>query len=273
MVGRATSLRRLRVNQASAPRLSLAGRHALITGGARGIGAAIADRLHALGAAITIMGRDESRLRAHAKTLPGSHYEVVDVSKPDAVIHAFDQVRQRAAPVDILVNNAGVARSAPFEKTEQALWQQILAVNLSGVFWCQQQVLGAMRESGWGRIINIVSTAGLTGYAYVAAYCAAKHGAIGLTRALALETARDGITVNAVCPGFTETDLLEESLKNIMATTGRSREQAEKSLKSVNPQHRFIQPQEVAHTVAWLCLPGSEGVTGQSIAVAGGEVM
>jgi NAD(P)-dependent dehydrogenase (short-subunit alcohol dehydrogenase family) len=149
----------------------------------------------------------------------------------------------------------------------------MLAVNLTGMFHCQQQVVDPMRAARWGRIVNVVSTAGLTGYAYVAAYCAAKHGAIGLTRALALELAREGITVNAVCPGFTATDLLEDSLQNIMNTTGRSREEAEKSLKAVNPQRRFIQPDEVAATVAWLCSAGAESVTGQSIAVAGGEVM
>ncbi|MFP6780585.1 MAG: SDR family oxidoreductase, partial [Gammaproteobacteria bacterium] len=145
--------------------------------------------------------------------------------------------------------------------------------NLTAQFYCQQQVLPSMREAKWGRIINIVSTAGMIGYAYVAAYCAAKHGAIGLTRALALETARSGITANAICPGFTETDLLEDSIENIMTTTGRSREEAEKSLQAVNPQRRFIQPGEVAATVGWLCSQGSQSITGQSIAVAGGEVM
>lgn len=249
------------------------GRHAVVTGGARGIGAAIAGQLHALGAKVTIMGRDEAALDAACQALPGCSWQAIDVTNAESVATAFSAATAHSGAVEVLVNNAGAALSAPFAKTSHALWDHMLAVNLSGLFLCQQQVLDAMRDAHWGRIVNIVSTAGLIGYAYVAAYCAAKHGAIGLTRALALETAREGITVNAICPGFTATDLLDESIQNIMQTTGRSREEAEKSLKAVNPQRRFIQPQEVAATVAWLCSVGAESITGQSIAVAGGEVM
>lgn len=261
------------MNDVADPASLITGKHVVVTGGARGIGAAIAHKLHAMGASLTIMGRDKSTLVTASDALGGSAWQAVDVTDAAAVSAAFDAATAHFGPVEILINNAGAAESAPFSKTSEALWDRMLAVNLTGMFHCQQQVIGAMREARWGRIVNVVSTAGLTGYAYVAAYCAAKHGAIGLTRALALEVAREGITVNAVCPGFTATDLLEDSIQNIMNTTGRSREEAEKSLKSVNPQRRFIQPEEVATTVAWLCSAGAESINGQSIAVAGGEVM
>ena len=255
------------------PTSLIAGRHAVVTGGARGIGAAIAVKLHELGANVTLMGRNKAGLQQASAALPGSCWQVVDVTSATLVTAAFSATTERSGATEILINNAGAAQSAPFEKTSEALWNDMLAVNLTGLFLCQQQVLTPMREARFGRIVNIVSTAGIIGYAYVAAYCAAKHGAIGLTRSLALETARSGITVNAVCPGFTETDLLEDSIQNIMQTTGRSREDAEKSLKAVNPQRRFIQPNEIATTVAWLCSSGAESVTGQSLAIAGGEVM
>lgn len=255
----------------SAP--SLEGKHVIITGGGRGIGAAIAQRFNQSGARITLIGRTESALIDTCARLNNAAYQVADITDYESVAVAFDQARERNGPISILVNNAGAAKSAPFEKTSQQLWHDMLSVNLTGMFNCQQHVLADMRAAKWGRVVNVVSTAGLLGYAYVTAYCAAKHGAIGLTRALALETARDGITVNAICPGFTATDLLEESIQNIMKTTGRDREAAEKSLKAVNPQRRFIQPEEVAATAIFLCSPGSESITGQALAVAGGEVM
>jgi NAD(P)-dependent dehydrogenase (short-subunit alcohol dehydrogenase family) len=153
------------------------------------------------------------------------------------------------------------------------MWQRIVDVNMTGAFLCTRYVLSDMQKQGWGRIVNIASTAGLKGYPFVSAYTAAKHGVIGLTRSLALETARENITVNAICPGYTETDLLTQSLDNIVAKTGRSLDEARETLLNNNPQHRFIQPQEVAETVAWLCQPGSESITGQAISIAGGEVM
>ncbi len=149
----------------------------------------------------------------------------------------------------------------------------MMAVNLDGTFHCTQAALAGMLAAGWGRIINIASTAGLTGYGYVTAYCAAKHGVVGLTRALAVEVATKGVTVNAVCPGFTDTDIVKEAVANIVAKTGRTAEQAQAELASRNPQKRLVRPEEVANTVVWLCLPGSEAITGQAIAVAGGELM
>jgi NAD(P)-dependent dehydrogenase (short-subunit alcohol dehydrogenase family) len=255
------------------PVISLSGRHAVVTGGARGIGAAVADRLNALGARLTLMGRDEEALRARCAALGDARPVHVDVTDEQAVERAFAAAVALHGPVDILINNAGAAASAPLRATERQMWDHMLAVNLTGAFLCARAVVGAMTERGWGRIVTIASTAGLKGYAYVAAYCAAKHGVIGMTRALALETARRGVTVNAVCPGYTETELLEGAIANIMHKTGCSREQAQAQLRRVNPQDRFVEPAEVAAAVAWLCQPGSESITGQAIAVAGGEVM
>jgi NAD(P)-dependent dehydrogenase (short-subunit alcohol dehydrogenase family) len=171
------------------------------------------------------------------------------------------------------VNNAGQAESAPLAKTDLALWQRMLAVNLTGAFLCAREALPEMTARGAGRIVNVASTAGLVGYAYVAAYCAAKHGVVGLTRAAALECAKTGVTVNAVCPGYTETDLVATAVANIVAKTGKSEAEARAALVARNPQARMVQPEEVAGAVLWLCLPASSSVTGQAIAVAGGEVM
>ena len=243
----------------------LSGRHALVTGGTRGIGRAVTDLLLSHGARVTVLGR----------TPPpdGGDFVQADVADPQAVARAFQEARQKSGFIGILVNNAGQAASAPFAKTDLELWRRILAVNLDGVFHCIQAALPDMMEARWGRVVNIASTAGLIGYSYVSAYCAAKHGVVGLTRALALEAAAKNITINAVCPGFTETDMFAEAISNIVAKTGRTPEQARAELASRNPQKRLVQPAEVANAVAWLCLPGSEAITGQAIAVAGGEIM
>ncbi|AQV94836.1 3-hydroxyacyl-CoA dehydrogenase [Cupriavidus necator] len=259
---------------------SLSGRHALVTGGGRGIGAAIAHRLLADGASVTLLGRDAGALQATVQALrevaPAGavvSFVTADIADADSVARAFANAAEQAGPVSMLVNNAGQAHSAPFLKTDAALWRRMLDVNLTGTFLCTQAALPAMLDAGWGRIVNVASTAGLIGYGYVSAYCAAKHGVIGLTRALALETAARGVTVNAVCPGYTETDIVRDAVANIVGKTGRTEEQARAELAARNPQRRLVQPEEVADAVAWLCQPSAAAITGQAIPVAGGEVM
>jgi 3-hydroxybutyrate dehydrogenase len=257
--------------------LPLHGRHALITGASRGIGAAIARALAGAGAAVTLAGRGGDALDALAAELCARGHAVhvvsMDVTDEAAVRAGCAGAEAALGAIDVLVNNAGVAESAPFPRMDRDHWERMLAVNLTGPFLCCRAVLPGMIDRSFGRIVNIASTAGLRGYAYVAAYSAAKHGVIGLTRSLALETARRGITVNAVCPGYTQTSMLERTIANIQAKTGRTAEEARAELVRGNPQGRLIQPEEVAATVLWLCAPGSESVTGQSIALAGGEVM
>jgi NAD(P)-dependent dehydrogenase (short-subunit alcohol dehydrogenase family) len=254
----------------------LLGRHAVVTGGGRGIGAAIARALVEQGAAVTLMGRNAATLEDEAARLRPSgrvHCEAVDLADPESTKAAFAAAAKALGAVTILINNAGQAVSAPISKTDLALWNQMLAVNLTGTYLGIQAVLPGMLQAGWGRIVNIASTAALKGYPYVAAYCAAKHGVLGLTRALALELAKKPVTVNAVCPGYTETDIVREALANIQAKTGRSEAEARAELVKQNPQGRLVQPAEVANAVLWLCQPGSESITGQAISVAGGETM
>jgi NAD(P)-dependent dehydrogenase (short-subunit alcohol dehydrogenase family) len=245
----------------------LASRRAVVTGGGRGIGGAIADALARLGADVTLLGRNRAALEARAAAIKGQ-VAIADVTDAAAVARAFGN---RAC--DILVNNAGIAKSAPFHRTDDAMWREQLDVNLWGAIRCTRAALPGMLEAGWGRIVNIASTAGITGFAYVTAYCATKHALVGLTRALALETAQKGVTVNAVCPGYTDTDVVASAVANIVAKTGRTAVEARAELAAHNPQKRIIAPEEVAETVAFLCLPSSSSITGQAIAVAGGEVM
>lgn len=255
---------------------ALNGRHALVTGGARGIGLACAQALQQRGASLTLLGRDRAALDAAVASLSAHGVVrgvVADIADEASVRAAFAQATQDGGAVDILVNNAGQAVSQRFERTDAATWQAMLAVNLTGTYHCTQAALPGMLAAGSGRIINVASTAGLIGYPYVSAYCAAKHGVIGLTRALALELARKGITVNAVCPGFTETDIVRDAVSNIVNKTGRTAEAARDELAARNPQGRLVQPAEVAETVAWLALPSSASINGQAIAVDGGEVM
>jgi NAD(P)-dependent dehydrogenase (short-subunit alcohol dehydrogenase family) len=245
------------------------GRHALVTGGGSGIGAAIARVFVDKGAVVTIVGRNSEKLAAKATEL-GVSSQVADVTDRQQVAAAFAAATSLNGTIDILVNNAGVAEAMPFAKMDDELWDRTLAVNLTGVYNCTRAAIGGMLEKGSGRIVNVASVAALKGAAYVAAYCAAKHGVVGLTRALAAEYAKKGITVNAVCPGYTDTDIVQQALDNIARSTGRSREEALANLVSTNPQGRLISPEEVADAVIWLCR--QESMNGQAIAIAGGEV-
>jgi len=251
---------------------TLSGQHAIVTGGGRGIGLAIASRLAGLGAQVTITGRDAGRLAEVAAKLDGVRPAVCDVTDAASVAAMVEEASAAYGPVTILVNNAGQAAAKPFLKSSLADFQAMLSVNLEGVWSMTQAVLPMMIAAGSGRVINIASTAGLVGYPYVAAYVAAKHGVVGLTRALALELATKGVTVNAVCPGYTETDIIAEAIANITAKTGRTEEEARAELAKANPQGRLIDPSEVAETVAFLVSDGARGITGQAIAIDGGEV-
>jgi NAD(P)-dependent dehydrogenase (short-subunit alcohol dehydrogenase family) len=252
----------------------LTGRHAVVTGAAQGIGAAIARALAAQGASLTLMGRRLAALNALAAELPhGATTVAVDVTDEAAVQRGFEHARATHGPIALLINNAGQAESAPFGKTSLALWNRLIAVNLTGTFLCTQQALPDMLGARHGRVVNIASTAGQRGYAYVSAYVAAKHGVVGLTRALALEVAKKGVTVNAVCPGYTETEILSASIAKVMATTGRSEAEARAEFEKSNPQGRIVQPGEVAQAVLWLCADEAGAMTGQCVSVSGGEVM
>ena len=241
--------------------------HVVVTGGGSGAGLAIARMFAEAGARVTIMGRRREVLQGH-----GLSFQVCDVTDAGSVARAVDAARDDHGPISVMIANAGAVASKPFARMTAAELTASLDVNLTGVFNCWQAALPDMTKAGDGRLIAIASTAGLKGYPYVASYCAAKHGVIGLTRALALELARSGVTVNAICPGFMETPLLEGSIDTITAKTGMSRTEAANSLKRGNPQGRFIQTDEVAGTALWLCSDAARSINGQALSLSGGEI-
>ena len=256
----------------------LRSKHAIVTGGGRGLGRTIAAELAAAGANVTVMGRASNDLESSSSDL-SSRFGVdaravqCDVTDEDSISVAFASATDAMGPVHILVNNAGQARSAPFAETALDMWRHTLDVNLTGSFLCTKAVLPEMMRSLNGRIVNVASTAALRGYSGLSAYCASKHGVLGMTRALALEVAKLGITVNAVCPGYTEGGMSDQAIKAIMTHRNVGADEALTILTRNNPLRRLTTQEEVATTVAWLCSPDSSAITGQAIAVAGGEVM
>ena len=256
-------------------RTALAGRHALVTGASRGIGAAIARVLVGDGMLVTLCARDGAALRRLTDELGGEEQAVglvTDIADPVAVRGAFAKARQQFGPVEVLINNAGQAASAKFTDTDEALWTRLISVNLTGTYLCSREAIPDMLERGFGRIVNVASIAGLRGAPLLSAYATSKHAVVGLTRSLALEYATQNITVNAVCPGYVETDMVKGAVANIMRKTGRSEAEARATLIATNPQGRLVEADEVADTVLWLCRPGAESITGQSIVLAGGGV-
>ena len=261
-------------NKTNAPTI----RHAFISGASRGIGASIANELAQSGFKLTLTGRNLKDLEDQAKTLSkltSVQAITLDLENPESVQSAVNQAIANFGAVNILINNAGQAISQPFIKTDLSLWKKMVDINLTGTYLCIAACLPSMLEAAKngesGRIINIASTAGLIGYPYVSAYTAAKHGVVGLTKSLALELASKNITVNAVCPGYTETDIVRDAINNIVSKTGKSEAEAKAALAASNPQGRLVQPIEVAQTVSWLCASHSGSINGQTIAIDGGE--
>jgi 3-hydroxybutyrate dehydrogenase len=250
----------------------LHGKHALVTGGGRGIGRAIAKALAHAGATVTVTGRTESQLLDAVAQGDAHGYIVLDVTEETAVLHGFRKAAVARGPIDVLVANAGAAESGPFLKTDSAMFRRMLDVNLMGVVHAAHAVLPDMLLRKNGRIITIASTAGLKGYAYVSAYTAAKHAVVGFTKALALETAANGITVNAICPGYAETDMVAESITRIVAKTGRAREAVLADMLKDSPLKRLIKPEEIAASCVWLASESAAAITGTSLVIAGGEI-
>jgi NAD(P)-dependent dehydrogenase (short-subunit alcohol dehydrogenase family) len=254
----------------------LDGKHAVVTGGSRGIGAAVAMFLARRGARVTVMGRTLETLEKHVAALQrdcgaGAQAVQCDVSDDRGVHAAFARARTAFGPVEVLVNNAGGAEAALFAEISRALWDRMLAVNLTGTFVCTSEVLPAMLQMRSGRIVNVASMAGLRGFKTMTAYSAAKHGVVGFTRSLALETAKHGVTVNAVCPGYTDTDLTNTGVSNLVRALGKTPEEARAMLVRTVPRGKLIEPDEVASAVAWLCSPLAAAVTGIALPIAGGE--
>jgi 3-hydroxybutyrate dehydrogenase len=258
-------------------KVELRDRVALVTGGGRGIGRAIALALAEAGAAVAVASRSADQTTAVAGEIAAGGGRGLalpcDVTVPASVTAAVSQAIDRLGRIDILVNNAGIAESAPILKLDEADWERTLAVNLTGTYRCTRAVLPGMIERGYGRVISVASIAGRVGHAYVSAYCASKHGVLGFTRAVALEVARKGVTVNAICPGYVNTDMTDHALARIVETTGRTAGEARRALEAMSPQRRLIEPEEVAAVAVFLASDAAHGITGQAIDVDGGQVM
>jgi 3-hydroxybutyrate dehydrogenase len=259
--------------------MKLENRFVLITGGGRGIGRAIAIALAREGAQVAVAARTLAQVEEVARELTEQFSRnalpvVCDVSDVSSVEKLFERVREKfGRGPDIMVNNAGIAESAPLTKTDDELWQRILAINLSGTFYCMRAALPQMIERGWGRIINIASIAGKTGAPYIAAYSASKHGVLGLTRSAAMEVATKGITVNAICPGYVDTEMTRRGIENIAKKTRLSADEAMESIKKMSPQNRIVEPEEVAALALLLASEEGRGINGQAINIDGGSVL
>jgi len=247
---------------------NLTGKRALVTGGGRGIGAACARELAAAGARVVVCGRSAADLEAVAESIKGEAMRVDLLDRADA-----DRFLAAVGHIDVLVNNAGAAESAALEKTTDAMWDRIMELDATSPFRVTRAIVPPMIKAGWGRVINIASNAGVSGYGYTAAYCAAKHAMVGFTRALAIDLARTNVTINAICPGWVETALADEAVARIAEKTGRSLEEAKKTLEVMSPQRRMIKPDEVAHAVAMLCADGARGIHGQTLVIDGGAIL
>lgn len=250
--------------------------HAIITGGGKGIGAAIAKCLARQGSKVSILGRTESTLKETADDIIKNggiaQYFIVDVTNEESIKAGIDSAIKRFGEVTFLINNAGAAETAPVLKMDNALWDRMIAVNLTSVFLCTKHALPSLKKSQDARIVNISSTAGVTGYQYVAAYCAAKHGVIGFTKALAKELSDSNITVNAICPGYTDTDLFRDSVTRAASKTGKSKDEIKDAFLKTVPGSKLITPEEIASSVVWLCDKNQGKITGQAIVISAGEV-
>jgi 3-hydroxybutyrate dehydrogenase len=256
---------------------SLSGRRALVTGGGRGIGRAVVRDLARAGAAVAVAARTRSDVEAVASGILAAGGRAVavemDVTDPARVRAAFARAREALGGIDILVSGAGIAPTAPIARTSDAAWRQILETNLSGTFYCLREALPEMTERGWGRVVHLASIAGKTGYPYIGAYAASKHGVLGLTKCAALEVATTGVTVNAVCPGYVDTPMLELGVARIVEKTGLTAEEARRRLAEMSPQKRLYTAEEVSALVLYLCSDAAAGINGQALSVDGGTVV
>ena len=247
----------------------LQGRHALITGGGTGIGAAAAEQLHGAGAKLSLLGRRLDPLNAVANPLGGSAIQC-DVTDADRIRAAFDEARAANGPIDLLVVNAGIAESAPFHKMTRESWNRIIGVNLTAAFECAQAAIGDLLKSDNGRIVFVASVASLRGVPYAAHYAASKHGLLGLMRSLATEYAKTNLTVNAVCPGYVDTPMTDQSVARVSQITGRSEEDSRSAITNMNASGRLVDPDGIATLILTLCLPQSRDVNGAAITIDGG---